>query len=317
MSMGKGLRMVMMTDRRSEQEQGGSRTGNRTYNLDGTYNVRVGDGSGNRSQYGGERTGDRRIGDPRSGYNGGMGRDMPMENRYTGGMGREMPMENRYRGEDGRYRAGRRPARMGMEEMRTGDRRRMGDDEEDEEESTYKVKVIPQDFQPIQPMTWPYAPGMEQGGERYANYGREDERDRQIGFGASMHMDGGHQQQEMRTGSMSMQPYGEQLPRMNEETAMAWVDSMEGEDRSKPKGGKWSPEQLEPLAKKHGVPTSGPEWWAFYAVVNAMYSDYCEVAKAYNITSPDFYAKLALAFMRDRDALPEKVERYLRYVVGM
>lgn len=254
MSMGKGLRMVMMTDRRSEQEQGGSRTGNRVYNLDGTYNVRVGDGSGNRS-------GDRRIGDPRS------------EEREQG--------------------------------------TRMGYNGEDEEESTYKVRVSPQS---TQPMTWPYAPGMTDG-ERYANYGREDERDRQIGFGAAMHMDGGQQHRQMQRGSTGMMQ--EELPELDEETAIMWVDSMQGEDRSKPQGGKWTTEQLEPLAKKYGIPTKGPEWWQFYAVVNAMYADYCEVAKAYNITSPDFYAKMALAFIRDKDALPDKVERYLRYVVGM
>lgn len=288
MAMGRGLRMAMMTDRRSDQdrEQGGSRTGNRTYNLDGTYNVQVGDGSGNRS-------GDRRIGDPRS------------EEREQGTrMGYEDPM-SRYRGKDGRYHAGSRPARMGMEE------RRMGDDEEGEEESTYKVKVVPQS---IQPMVWPYAPGMTDG-ERYTNYGREDATDRQIGFGAAMHMDGGQQHRQMQRGSTGMMQ--EELPELDEETAIMWVDSMQGEDRSKPKGGKWTIEQLEPLAKKYGIPTKGPERWQFYAVVNAMYADYCEVAKAYNITSPDFYAKMALAFIRDKDALPGKVERYLRYVVGM
>lgn len=306
MSMGRGMRMMLLADRGEQQRrEDGGQSGSRTYNLDGTYNVTVGDG-GNRSDYGGGiRTGDRHIGDPRS------------EQGESGSrMGYGDPAQARYRGKDGRYHAGRKPTRMGMEDMRGGDRR-MGDDEDEEEESIYKVRISPEDS--ISPMIWPYAPGMrEDGGERYANYGRTDDgrQDRQIGFGASMHMGGERDHQQMSRGRTSMQEH-EQLPEIDEETAIMWVDSMEGEDRSKPKGGKWSPEQLEPIAKKFGLVTKGPEWWAFYAVTNAMYADYCEVAKAYNITSPDFYAKLALAFMRDKDALPGKVERYLRYVVGM
>ncbi len=129
---------------------------------------------------------------------------------------------------------------------------------------------------------------------------------------------GGEQhQQQMRMGSTGGMDKGQQLPELDEMTATRWVESLEGEDKNHPKGGKWSEEQLEPIAKKFGVPTKGPEWWEFYAVTNAMYADYSEVAKAYNITSPDYYAKLALAFIRDKDALPGKVQRYLRYVVGM
>lgn len=102
---------------------------------------------------------------------------------------------------------------------------------------------------------------------------------------------------------------------IDRETAMRWVDSMEGTDPNHPHGGKWSPEALKPLAQKEGFPPDGPEFWAFYAVANAMYSDYAATAKRYGIHSPDFYADMAADFIRDADAAPDKVQKYLRYIV--
>lgn len=102
---------------------------------------------------------------------------------------------------------------------------------------------------------------------------------------------------------------------IDRETAMRWVDSMEGTDTNHPHGGKWSPEALKPLAQKEGFPPDGPEFWAFYAVANAMYSDYAATAKRYGIHSPDFYADMAADFIRDADAAPDKVQKYLRYIV--
>ena len=286
MSMGKGMRMYLMAggDQQRRSEQGGRDSGDRTYDLsNGRFDVHVGDGSGNR---GGEM---RRIGDPRSEYG---GRETH-EGQQT---------EARYRGKDGRYHAGTRRSEYGGGEMR-----RMGGDDDEE---TYKVTVRPEDI--YQPMIWPTAPESRQEDERYANYGSDGTTDRQIGFGAMMHMDGQQSRQHMemgRTGSM-------QGMRFDEQTAREWVDSMQGVDKSHPKGGKWTPEQLEALAKKHGVPTTGREWWEFYAMVNAMYADYSDVAKAYNITSPDYYARMALAFIRDKDALPDKVARYWEYIAA-
>lgn len=107
----------------------------------------------------------------------------------------------------------------------------------------------------------------------------------------------------------------EETGEIDQESAMRWVQSMEGTDPNHPRGGKWSPEALKPLAQKEGFPTDGPEFWAFYAVANAMYSDYAATAKRYGIHSPDFYADMAADFIRDADAQPDKVERYMRYIV--
>lgn len=101
---------------------------------------------------------------------------------------------------------------------------------------------------------------------------------------------------------------------LDRDTAERWVASMTGTDVNHPHGGKWTAEALKPLAQKNGFPTDGPEFWAFYAICNAMYSDYAATAKRYGITSPEFYASLAADFIRDEDAQPDKVERYMRYI---
>ena len=145
-----------------------------------------------------------------------------------------------------------------------------------------------------------------------------------LGFGAA-HYDGGmtraddHKPTAIKaTGTVWMDSTTaeeESSGEIDQESAMRWVQSMEGTDPNHPSGGKWSPEALKPLAQKEGFPTDGPEFWAFYAVANAMYSDYAATAKRYGVHSPDFYADMAADFIRDADAQPDKVERYLRYIV--
>jgi hypothetical protein len=80
-------------------------------------------------------------------------------------------------------------------------------------------------------------------------------------------------------------------------------------------GGRWSMEELKPMAQKFGIKPDSDEFVEFYAMTNAMYSDYCEVAKKFNITSPEFYGMMAKAWMDDKDALPDKTALYYEYIV--
>ena len=48
----------------------------------------------------------------------------------------------------------------------------------------------------------------------------------------------------------------------------------------------------------------------FFAVMNALYSDYCKVAKKYGVDKTDFWADLAKAFINDKDAKSGKVKMY-------
>lgn len=96
------------------------------------------------------------------------------------------------------------------------------------------------------------------------------------------------------------------------EEAETWVANMENEDASKPHGGKWSYTETTAVAKKHGIPED--KFVDFYAAMNMIWSDYYKVATELNVSTPDFYAKMAKAFVCDKDAAPNKVARYYRAI---
>lgn len=130
--------------------------------------------------------------------------------------------------------------------------------------------------------------------------GSEDEDDEPIRFGGMVAMRGGKDKSHQK---------------MTRETAEEWVESMESDDPAKPHGGKWTMEQVKPIAQKYGVPTEGERFWEFWAVMNAMYSDYYVVAKKYNALNPDFFADMAMAFINDKDAVKNKSMIYYDCIV--
>lgn len=103
---------------------------------------------------------------------------------------------------------------------------------------------------------------------------------------------------------------------LTQKMAEEWVDNMRGDDPAVAYGGKWTAEQIKPIATKYGVPTEGERFWTFYAVMNAMYSDYYAVAKKYNTLNPDFFADLAMAFINDRDAVKNKATVYYECIAS-
>lgn len=94
-------------------------------------------------------------------------------------------------------------------------------------------------------------------------------------------------------------------------TAMEWVENME--DESGVRGGKFSWHDTQQMAMARGM-HSDQEMIDFYAIVNAMYSDYSQVAKKFGVDKPDFYACLAKAFIEDKDAVEGKVLKYYEYI---
>lgn len=99
--------------------------------------------------------------------------------------------------------------------------------------------------------------------------------------------------------------------RFDEHKAKEWVSGMKNGDGST--GEHWRPEQTEPLRTAHCPDCEKMEFWA---AMNMMYSDYCEVAKKMNVDKPEFYACMAKAFLMDEDAGEEKLAKYMRYVAG-
>lgn len=99
------------------------------------------------------------------------------------------------------------------------------------------------------------------------------------------------------------------------EEAREWVGGMEGTDPARPHGGKWTMEEAWTLAKKLGICGDSDDMIEFYAVLNAMHSDYFEVARKHNVATPDFFADMACAWLNDKDAVGNKAKAYFEHVV--
>lgn len=119
----------------------------------------------------------------------------------------------------------------------------------------------------------------------------------------------------IRFGGMVAMEGGKGHHKLTREMAEEWVAGMEGSDPAKPHGGKWTMEQIKPIAQKYGVPTEGEKFAEFWAVMNALYSDYYTVAKKYNVLNPDFFADMAMAFINDKDAVRNKAAVYYECIV--
>lgn len=61
------------------------------------------------------------------------------------------------------------------------------------------------------------------------------------------------------------------------------------------------------LAKQRSIACDPNDFWA---VMNMMYSDYCQVAKRQSVDTPGFYADMAKAFLEDTDAADGKAYLY-------
>lgn len=103
---------------------------------------------------------------------------------------------------------------------------------------------------------------------------------------------------------------------LSEDEARAWVAEMENEDGST--GEHWTQEQTTAAARSIGVDAQALGTSAWYAAMNMIYSDYCAVAREYGVDRPDYYAKMARAFLMDRDGggAEKKIAAYYRCVAG-
>lgn len=100
------------------------------------------------------------------------------------------------------------------------------------------------------------------------------------------------------------------IPELNRKTAEEWTSRMQNEDGSK--GPHWSMDQVEQIMKQKNVRCDPAE---FYAILNAMYSDYSEVAQKHGVHKQDFYIDMAKAFLMDKDAVKDKAAAYYMYIV--
>lgn len=97
------------------------------------------------------------------------------------------------------------------------------------------------------------------------------------------------------------------MPRqhLTHDEAEEWCDSMVNADGTK--GCHWTLEQTQDVAKQRNITCDPNDFWA---VMNMMYSDYCQVAKRQSVDTPGFYADMAKAFLDDTDAVDGKAYAY-------
>ena len=97
---------------------------------------------------------------------------------------------------------------------------------------------------------------------------------------------------------------------MDMETAKRWVSRMRNKDGTM--GAHWSMDQAKSMMQQHGLSLEPVEFWV---ILNAMYSDYCAVAKKHHLNGSDFYVDLAKAWLEDEDAVENKATMYYECVV--
>lgn len=71
-------------------------------------------------------------------------------------------------------------------------------------------------------------------------------------------------------------------------------------------------EQTEQIMRQTGIDAEPAE---FYAVLNAVYSDFGKVAKKHKCDTVEFYVDMAKAWLNDKDAVKHKAAAYYECVV--
>lgn len=260
---------------------------------------------GNRSPYSRMEDGMemRRRRDERGRY---MEDDMRMGNDHSTQMRMETPEMRRRRDSRGRY----------ME------------DEDDGPRMAYDGNAAMRPWP--EPHIPPYLdrPGMEQEPYRMRDSNVVNIRDyqdrRRIGFESAENEGGREMRQYGRRYDPTQMHYGEQMEqqtreghtsgredeRLTKEEAEKWVNGMKSDDGKT--GGRWSYQEIKQYASNFGI---GPdEVVDFFAVMNALATDYGKVAKRYGVDKVDFWADMAKAFMHDKDAVPDKVRVYFECI---
>lgn len=145
---------------------------------------------------------------------------------------------------------------------------------------------------------------------------RYDMRGRDYGY-SQQRYDGNDYGYDMRMrdyGGDYGRDYGEQYGKMSQKDIEKWKHSFKNADGSQ--GEHFNKEQVMQATRSIGI-NDMSEFGSediFCLAMNMMYSDYCMVARKYNVDRPDYYAELAKAFLKDKDFGGKPEEKlYLYY----
>lgn len=158
---------------------------------------------------------------------------------------------------------------------------------------------------------------------RFSEQGEDYRYPTNRGGGNRMSMGGGagHQgsgkMMPMR-GKVQMHQMGGQheVEPLDRKTAEEWVNSMCNTDPERPEGGCWTYKEVEDLIEEQQMQLREEQIVEFYAVLNAVWSDYYKLAKKYGHHEDEqFFIDLALAWLADDDAVDDKAAAYYEYIV--
>ena len=152
------------------------------------------------------------------------------------------------------------------------------------------------------------------GGDRGEDYAR-GRRDYEDGFkdGYDRAMRGGDRNSGMGgTDMASYNDYASKPKHFSHKDIETWKSMMRNEDGTR--GVHFRGEQVKHACEKAGIDCEEFGEDIFCLAMNMMYSDYCKVAKKYGVDTPEYYADLAKAFLRDKDFDGKPEEKlYLYY----
>lgn len=105
-------------------------------------------------------------------------------------------------------------------------------------------------------------------------------------------------------------PMEDHLIQMTEKVAREWTANMVNADGTR--GPHWDMDKTKEFQRQYKIDCDS---FIFYAVINSLYSDYCEALKKANASTLETYAWMAKAWIDDADAVPDKAAAYYTYVV--
>lgn len=101
---------------------------------------------------------------------------------------------------------------------------------------------------------------------------------------------------------------------MSKEDAEHWAKHLINGDGTT--GPHWTMEQTTTVAENMGLTWEKVSPLCWWITLNMIYSDYYSVAARYGVSSPDFYADMAKAFLFDEDG-PKPKEKISAYYWGI
>ena len=161
-------------------------------------------------------------------------------------------------------------------------------------------------------------PDMEMDGNG-GSIGGEMEQRNPVGFGAHFDSpgksDASYQRMEEGKANFSGQmekggARSKQTPKFNRDMAEEWTKKLENADGSK--GPHWTLDQAKQAMRQYDLICDPYEFWA---VLNAIYSDDCKVARKHGVNTLEYYVDRAEAWLHDKDANEGKAALYYTTIV--